>query len=311
MIDQAAHPADTQAVEAALRRDLVRGDAAAASALPVLRYLVAAEQNAALSEEILARVKGILADIAGQLLDALIGSADRRAHAPEEIAVLTRAFLDEPVLLAHIHAAALEWQLTERLQERIGLDPVASPLIRERAGCGDALARGFLAAQANWSQGQRRMALPLAELPDAVLEAVLAILRALVGAEPALSERASAVEAEARRHHAAHANRLQWAERLVADLDTETALSISHAGVALFLTALSLRSGEPRDVAATATQPGQQARLALSLLAAQLPSGLAEEQVLAIHAGANLPNGLSGIDAWRAASILSNGATSR
>lgn len=295
-------------MEAALRRDLVRGDAAAASALPVLRYLVAADQHAAFSEEILARVRGILANIAGQLLDALIGSADRRAHAPEEIAVLTRAFLDEPVLLAHVHAVSLEWQLTERLQERIGLDPVAAPLVQDRAIVGDEAARGFLAAQARWCNAQRRMALPLAELPDAVLEAVLAILRTLVGAEPTLSERARAVETEARRDHAAASSRLAWAGRLAADLPPEATLSIAQAGVALFLTALSLRSGEARDVAVMATQPGQQARLALSLLATQLPAALAEEQVAAIHSTADIPLGLSGIDAWRAASILSNGA---
>ena len=309
MIDQAVHPADTQAAEAALRRDLVRGDSAAASALPVLRYLVAAEQSAALSEEILARVRGILSDIAGQLLDALIGSADRRAHAPEEIAVLTRAFLDEPALLAHVHAVALEWQLTERLQDRLGLDPVAPPLMQDLLASRDASARGFLAAQARWSQGQRRMALPLAELPQGVLEAVLAILRSLVGAEPTLSERALAVEEEVRRTHREASNRLTCADRVVADLSLESSLSISQAGVALFLTALARRSGEPRDAVTMATLPAQQVRLALCLLAAQAPAEVAEGQVRAIHGVTSLPAGLAKIDAWRAASILSNGAT--
>ncbi|MFD2136079.1 hypothetical protein ACFSLT_14630 [Novosphingobium resinovorum] len=271
MIDQAVHPANTQAAEAALRRDLVRGDAAAASALPMLRYLVAADQSAALSEEILARVRGILSDIAGQLLDALIGTADRRAHAPDEIAVLTRAFLDDAALLAHVHAVALEWQLTERLQERLALDPVASPFVRDRIASGDASAHGFLSAQARWSQGQRRMALSVAELPEAVLEAVLAILRALVGAEPALSERASAVEREVRSSHAAVSNRLIWAERMVADLDPAVALSISQCGVTLFLSALALASGQVRDATVMATLPDQQARLALTLLAAGRP----------------------------------------
>lgn len=311
MIDQAVHPANTQAAEAALRRDLVRGDAAAASALPMLRYLVAADQSAALSEEILARVRGILSDIAGQLLDALIGSADRRAHASDEIAVLTRAFLDDAALLAHVHAVALEWQLTERLQERLALDPVASPFVRDRIASGDASARGFLSAQARWSQGQRRMALSVAELPEVVLEAVLAILRALVGAEPVLSERASAVEREVRSSHAAVSNRLIWAERMVADLDPAVALSISQCGVTLFLSALALASGQVRDATVMATLPDQQARLALTLIAAGAPADVTEEQIRLIHGGTKLPVGLAGIEEWRAASILTNGATAQ
>lgn len=304
MIDQAVHPADMQAVEAAFRRDLARADAVAASALPVLRYLVAAEPNASFSDEILARVKGILADIAAQVLDALIDSADRRAHAPDEIAVLTRAFLDDAVLLAHVHAAALEWQITERLQARLGLDPVASPMVQECAVAGDPAMRDFLAAQARWAQGQRRMALPLGELPDAVLDAVLAILRALVGAEPALSDRVLVVEAEARRRHATVANRLALARRIVTGWDEVAFPSLRHSGVALFLTMIASRSGQSRDGLVMAMQPGHQMRFALSLLAAGASVALADEQVMDIHGQDLLLAGLDGMDVYKAASIL-------
>lgn len=307
MIDQAVPSADAQAAEAALRRDLARGDAAATSALPVLRYLVAAEEPALLSEEVLARVRGMLADVAAQLLDALIGKADRRAHAPDEIAVLTRAFLEDPVLLTHVHALALEWQLAERLHERLALDPVVSPLLEAGLAAGDVDARAFVAAQARWSQAQRRLALPLAELPGDVLEAVLGILRALVGAEPALSERALAVETEVRGAHAVGANRLALAARLVGKSEGEGSLTIANAGVALFLSALGLRAGLSREAAILATQPGQKARLALALLAAGASQARLDEQMLALHPASALPQGLAALDGRRAAAILSGG----
>lgn len=304
MIDQAVHSADTPGTVARLRRDLARGDAAVAAALPVLRYLVAAEENALLGEEIVTRVRAMLSDLAAQLLDALIGEADRRAHAPDEIAVLTRAFLDDPLLLGHVHALAIEWQLTERLQERLALDPVASPLVLARIAAGDASARGFLAAQARWSQAQRRMALPIAELPAEVLEAVLAILRTLAGAEPALADRVNAVEAAARSLHGETENRLALAKALVREAGDRSPI-VAEDGAALFLTRLAMASGQTRETATLATQPGQQARLVLGLQAAGASAGVVEEQILALHPGAAAPQGLAGGDAVQAAAILS------
>ncbi|PNU06216.1 hypothetical protein [Novosphingobium guangzhouense] len=304
MIDQAALPADLQGAEAAIRRDLARSGAAAASTLPVLRYLVAAEPDNSFAEEVLARVKGILRDVAAQVLDALIGSIDRRAHAHEEVAVLSRAFLDDTIVLAHAHAVALEWQLTERLSTHLGLDPVVSPFVRARVAAGDALMREFLTAQARWVDRQRRMALPLVEVPAPVLDAVLAIVRALVEAEPALSNRVAAVEAEVRLRHDEISNRLMVAERVVADDAFEATAPVSACGVTLFLTAFAARSGQPRDGLVAAMQPGQQTRLALLLLAAGTPAALVDAQIREIHGRTGMPAVLAGIDAMRAAAIL-------
>ena len=84
------------------------------------------------------------------------------------------------------------------------------------------------------------------------------------------------------------------------------ALAVSHAGVGLFLTALSLGSGQDRDLTALAAHEGQLARLALALRAAGVrPEGI-EEQFLAIHPDVSLPEGFSSLGADRAAALLAH-----
>lgn len=306
MIDQAVHPAGVQGVEGVLRADLAHGDAVAASALPVLRYLVAAEDSALFSEEILARVRGMLADIAGQLLDALVG-ADRRAHSADEIEVLTRAFVGDATLLGHVHAQALEWQLTERMQARLALDPVMTPLVQARLPGTTAMA--FLASQSRWCQAQRRMALPLSELPPSVLDAVMVTLRALVGAEPALADRVDAVETQVREGYDESATRLGLAASFVAEVggEAQAALAIGAGGVALFLSALAQLSGQSRDNAVLSTHEGQLARLALGLKAAGLSTDGVEAQFHALHPEVTLPQGFAGLDRAQAAAMLASG----
>jgi hypothetical protein len=310
MIENAVHPADTESVEALLRDELARGDAVAGSVLPILRYLAGTPHSALFGEEVLTRTRAMLADLAGEILDRLVGAGDGRGHSDGEIEVLTRAFLPSPVLLGHVHALALEWQLTESLQARAALDPVASPLLQGLVSCADAdlraAALAFLAAQARWCQVQRRMGLPLGELPAPVFDEVLAIVRKLVAAEPTLAERARVVEAEARRDYAPDATRLGLAQRVVRSHGNVSALRVTEAGAALFLTALALGSGQTRDAAVVSTQEGQGARLALVLRAAGLEPVAVEEQFLAIHPQAALPSGFERLAADHATAILSS-----
>lgn len=322
MIDQAVHPANGEGVEAVLRDELARGDAMAGTVLPILRHLIAAEDSSVFSDEILARIRGMLADLAGELLDALVGAGagagaagtERRAYASGEIEVLTRAFLDNPAMLAHLHALALEWQLTERLQGRLALDPVVSPLLQalvsSHDGATQGLAMTFLAAQARWCQAQRRMKLPLRELPADLLHAALMTMRALAGGDPAMAERALIVESEIRRSCDEGASRLGLAARLVMSLGNgaQVALSVSHGGVALFLTALALGSGQDRDAVVLSTHEAQLARLALALRSAGLKPAAVEEQFLAIHPEITLPEGFERLGADLAAAILTSGS---
>ena len=312
MIDQAVPPASTDGVETALREELARGDAMAGTVAPILHHLIAAGDVSVFSEEILARIRAMLADLAAELLDALIGADGRRAHSPGEVEVVGRALLDNPDLLTHLHGLALEWQLTERLQGRLALDPVVAPLLQGLIASADgeisALARAFFAVQARWCQSQRQMKLPLRELPADLLNIALYTLRTLAGVEPALAERATVVEGEIRRSYDEEATRLGLAARLVVGLGNEAqaALSVAHGGVALFLTALALGSGQERDAAVLSTHEAQLARLALALRAAGLGPSAVEEQFLALHPEIMLPDGFERLASDRAAAILSS-----
>lgn len=320
MIDQAVHPTGGENVEAVLREELARGDVVGDTVLPILRHLIAAEDSSVFSDEILARIRGMLADMAGQLLDALMdggvgaaGTVERAVHPASEVEVLTRAFIDNPAVLSHLHALALEWQLTERLQSRLALDPVVSPLLQalisSHDGATQGLAMTFLAAQARWCQSQRRMMLPLRELPGELLHCVLVTLRGLAGSAPAMIERVALVEGAIRADFDEGANRLGLASRLITGLGggAQVALSITHAGVPLFLTALALGSGQGRDAVVFSTHEAQLARFALALRSAGLKPGGVEEQFLAIHPEVTLPEGFDRLGADLAAAILASG----
>ncbi|MCT2399512.1 hypothetical protein [Novosphingobium mangrovi (ex Huang et al. 2023)] len=316
MIDRTVHPASGDNVEAVLREELARGDAMAETVLPILRHLIAAEDSSVFSEEILARVRGMLADLAGGMLDAMANAAgpDEAFARDDGIAEqLTRAFMDNPALISHLHALALEWQLTERMQARLALDPVVSPMLQELISSPDegtqGLAMTFLAAQARWCQTQRRMTLPFRDLPGDLLHGVLASLRSLGEQRPDLAERTGRAETAIREAYDEGASRLGLAWRLVMTLGdgNRSALSLTHGGVALFLTALALGSGQARDVVVLSTHEAQLARLALALRTAGLePSGI-EEQFLALHPDVTLPEGFDRLGTDSAASILASG----
>jgi hypothetical protein len=82
------------------------------------------------------------------------------------------------------------------------------------------------------------------------------------------------------------------------------ALSVGHAGVAVFLSALAIGSGQDRDLVALSTNEAQLARLAVALRAAGLKLTAIEEQVLAIHPDMAVPEGFDRLGADRAAALL-------
>jgi hypothetical protein len=316
MIDRAVHPENGDNVEAVLREELARGDAMAQSVLPILRHLVAAEDSSVFSDEILARVRGMLSDLVGGVVDALAkaGGADAPgARDAGQMAHLTGAFIDNPALLSHLHALALEWQLTERVQARLAIDPVVSPLLQALISSADAgtqaSAMTFLTAQARWCQAQRRMKLSLRELPGDLLHGVLLTLRGLPGADSDMAQCIGQAEGAIRESYDEGASRLGLASCLIMSLGAgaQAALSITHAGASLFLTALALGAGQARDAVVLSTHEAQLARLALALRAAGLkPSGVAE-QFLALHPDITLPEGFERLGPDLAAQILASG----
>lgn len=285
-----------------LRAELARGDALAGTVLPILRHLLSNDGSALFGDEILARVRAMLSSLAQALLGG-IGEVPLRD--PSHLRALSEALLATPTLLGHLHAQALEWALTERLEALGGVDPVVPALLQGWIASPErtlrSLATRLLAAQAKWCQAQRRMKIELHELPSETLHAALLTLRSTLPGD-AQAERAEAV---ARASYDEGATRLGLAARLVSELGDRTgaAFALEQAGATLFITALSLYSGEPRDAVTLATHEVQPTRLALTLLAAGFTPLAAERQIAMLHPPRPAP-AIDFIDAQQAAEIL-------
>jgi hypothetical protein len=303
MTDAGISPRVTDSVESRLRDALERGDAVIGTVPPVLRHLLASDDSGLFADAILARVRGMIADIAQQLVEHMGGEE-------QDGPALITALMANPVFLTHVHALVLEWQLTERLQAGLALDPVLSPLLQALIASSDqttaALAMKFLAAQARFGQAQRRMRLPLAELPGDLLHGALVAMRGVAGARPDADARAAAAETAIRTDYGESRSRIGLISRLVTGMGAGAvaALSIHHAGAAIFLSALGIASGQDRDLATLATSETQRTRLALALCAAGLKPSAIEEQLLALDPHAALPEGLDRLTPDRAAALL-------
>lgn len=302
-------------VEDFLRDDLAQGDVLIGTLGPILRHLLANDDHSLFSDEIVARVRGMLEHVSAQLLHAqaeAAGIEDLRRFIADRREAFVETFLGHPALLNHCHALALEWQLTERLQARNGADPVRSPLLQALISSSEAATAGLammaLAAQARFVQAQRRMELPLIELPADLFHAALITMRAQAGEEE--DEAAGAAETALRAKFDEANSRLGLLARLVTGMGggVIAALAIDHAGAAIFLTALAIGSGQGRDLAVLSTNDRQLARLALALRAAGLQPQAVEEQFLYLHPDIELPEGFEQLRVDRAAALLSASA---
>ncbi len=300
-------------IEAVLREELAQNDALAGTFAPVLRHLLANDDHSIFSEEVVARTHGILADFARQLLDELAVAAkagEEREYPQDVINALVAAMIDSPPLLAHVHALSVEWQLISRMQARLGIDPVLSPLLQALVASPEpevaANAMALLASQARFAQSQRRMQLPLAELPAEQLHHVLTLMRGFDGLPEFLQPHCTAAEATIRQRFDESRSRLGLMSRIIAGMGggASVALSVTHAGVSLFLSAVALAAGQARDMAVMATNESQLARLALVLRSAGLKPAAIEEQFLALHPGVALPEGFDTLGVDQAAALL-------
>ena len=300
------------AVEQVLREELVRGDAILASAKPILRHLFANDDHALFSDEMIARIRGMMTHLASQLLFAqaeAAGAEDRADYVAEREDELAFMLFDDTAFLAHAHARTIEAQLTVRLQGRSGIDAVLSPLVQElvaaREGEMAALAMSLLASQARFMQHHRRMELPLRELPGDLFHKALVVLREHASDDEEVAE---AVERDLRAAYDESFGRLGLLARVVMAMGQRAtrALAIDHAGVGIFATALSMASRQERDVTILSFADRQFARLALSLRAAGLKQQAVEEQFVFFHPEVALPQGFEMLRADRAAALLAD-----
>lgn len=297
--------AGTQALEQALREELVRGDAMLGATRPLLRHLLVNEDPTLISEEMVARVRGMILDIARQLVIARSeGGGQHHVGGSDWQERLATALFHDTALLEHAHAVALEGQLAERLHARCGFDPVLPPLIQDLAAGdpeGAELSMVVLAAQARFMQQYRRMELPLAELPADLLHKVLLVLRAH-GEE---DSPAHAAEQALRARYDEAASRLALLSRLVVGPGASApALTLVHAGLAIFTTALAAATGQPRELIVLSFADRQFGRLALALRAAALGQQDIAEVFMVLHPEIALPAGLGGLSPARALELL-------
>jgi len=316
MIEDSARPARADAADAALRDRLAREDAAAGSIVPVMRHLLSNGDSTLFSEEIVARVKGMAGDVVRQLLDsrADAGAAvEPCEHPPEVVSGLTQTIVTNAAMVRHFHALALEWQVTRRLQKELALDPVLSPLLQALIASPDPatgeLAMQFLASQARFSQAQLRMRLPLRELPGDLLHAALLALRTVSELDNRSDANAAVAEEAIRADYDEGRSRLGLIARLVSGMGggAVAALTVGHAGVAMFISALAIASNQHRDLAALSTSDTQRARLGLGLCAAGLKPAAIAEQLLTLQPDGPPIEGLNRLDAEDAAALLSAG----
>jgi hypothetical protein len=306
MTEQAA-----ESVEQVLRDELVRGDAVIASARPILRHLLTSDDSGLFSDEMIARIRGMVLDIARQLLLAQAAAddaRDRMVYVASRQDDLARALLADTALVAHTHALTFEAHLVEQLYERSGIDPVLTPLVEDLAGAQDpgsaGLAMAALAAQARFQQHCRRMELPLGELPGELFHRVLVVMRERAGLDDGPA--AERGEAQLRKGYDEASGRLGLIARLITGLGpgARRALAVDHAGLAIFATALSIATGQERDLVILSLAEAQGARFALSLRAAGLDQRSAVEQLLHFRSGISLPGGFEQLGSDRAVALL-------
>jgi len=317
MTANSAQAIPLEAVGAVLRDELAHGDALIGTISPILRHLLANDEHSVFGDDIIARVRGMMNHVARQLLDQLAiaaGEEDQRDHDPARVAGLVERLVAHTGFLSHVHALALEWQLAERLQARLALDPVLSPLLQALVASSEpavaASGMALLSSLARHAQAQRRMQLPLRELPGDLLHAAVLALRGIATADEAGQAAVVQAERAIREDYDEGRSRLGLISRLLTGMGggATVALSVTHAGTAMFLSALALASGQDRDMAILATNEGQLARFALALRAAGLKQQAVEEQFFSLHPDVALPPGFEQIGADQAAALLSRSA---
>lgn len=305
------------AVEAILRDELARENRAVEAVVPVLRHLLSSDASAALvSDAILARVRGMVVDCAAQLLAAMAGRDPAiRAHAlidPAALDDMADALLNDEALLAFCHALANESLLAERFQQRRAFDPVLSPLLQELIASDDpdiaALSMSTLAAQSRFMQSQRRMELPLGELPAELFHDAISL-----GLTHAADGTARVGIEQLQLGYDEATTRLGLLARLVASMrrGAVAALALDHAGLALFASALAAQTRQARAASLLACHEGQGARLALALRAAGLSMPVIERQFMVVEPAARMPRAIGTLTVERAAALLAAGGTAR
>lgn len=295
-------------VDAILRDEMARSNRALRSLAPVIAQMLDSDGPSLVTDAIVARLRGMMSDIARQLLAvAVIEGSD--AHSTQDAkAQLVASFSSDEPLIDHLYAVALEGVLIEGLEKRASIDPVLSPLMQELIASKNPevaqLAVAALAAQSRFTRNVGRMTHPIGELPQEILASVLDHLHNL---EPKLSKpQIAKAIAKTKGEFDEGLGRIGLLARLCSTMHggAIAALDLNHSGLALFVSAASSLTRTPRDSVVFACHEGQSVRLALILLAAGLTGERVEAQTSLLGARFALPSQIVGLSAADAVSAL-------
>ena len=298
-------------VEAILREELAHSDAVLGTIAPILGHLAVSSENSLFNDEIVAQIRGMANCVARELLNAQMSATaeDTRDTVLDGLDGLSAELLAHEGFLSHCHALGLESALAKQLLQRSGIDPVLPPMMQALISSSEAdvssNAMAALTSQARFLKQMDRMELVATELPGDLFHEVIQLWRSHAGPDAELVT--SQAEVQIRAKFDESASRLGLFSRLVNGMGkgAQAGLSISHAGVATFLSVLAQLSKQPRNVAAISTNERLVGRLALGLRAAGLKPKEVEEQFLLIHPSVELPDGFDMLRSDRAAALLS------
>jgi len=293
----------TEALVASLRADLAGDDRALSGVVPVLSHVLTNRGEPMVSDDIIARMRGLIASAAEQLL----ASKEEEASA-EEVDSLSTALASNGSIVTHYYALAFEGGLSEDLAERNGLDPVISPLIRELMGSKDnsvaEIATKLMASQARFIEGQKRRQSSIFELPPELLEEVLVTVK--TWAKQQIRPLGTQLSADLKEAYDEASTRLGLLTHLIAMLGAsgELVCEIETAGFAIFCSALAAQTRQPRELMVLSCQSHQSLRLALALKATGISTESTIRQFEFIGSDVTFPAGFDIWDGESAADML-------
>lgn len=315
-------------VDGTLQEELARGNRARRSLAPVFAHFLECDGPTLFSDAIIASLRGALDHIIRQLLTQTTNetagalpqtagpqtagyqTAGPQTAGPQAAGyqALSNRLASDAVVIDHLYASALEGLIARSLEERSAIDPVLSPLLQELIASENPsiaeLAMSVLAAQSRFCLNQRRMELPIGELPHEVFARVLEHLEAVVGQSNVSSE-PDAI-ATLKSAYDEGANRVGLLARLASAMSggAVAGLNLEHAGLALFASSCAALLFLERENAVFACHEGQSVRLALMLKAAGLSEASAARQIVVLGGTKPIPSVLSEMSQADALNVL-------
>lgn len=303
MTSEGTHAELTEALAASLRADLAGDDRALSGVVPVLSHILTNRGEPMVSDDIIARMRGLIASAAEQLL----ASEEQQASA-EELDTLNIALASNGSIVTHYYALAYEGAVSEDLAKRVGLDPVISPLIRELMGSKDKsvaeIATKLMASQARFIEGQKRLQSSIFELPPEIFEEMLATCKAWAKQQIRPMQVRSTAGIKSSYDEAS--TRLGLLAHLIAMLGASGQLvcEIETAGFAIFCSAVSGQTRQPRELIVLSCQSHQSLRLALALKACGISTESIIRQFECVGNDVAFPDGFDTWDEQSATALL-------